>query len=253
MKTFRIIITKIIFIIGVLLIVDAGFTATMTNLNVGTLLTFLMGAFLAVCGIGHNKIGQLTQQGIGRVIKYIAMIGICFVLAMIVFLASYGMKNTVNGQEDAVIVLGAAVHGDQVSRSLSHRLDTAAEYAQQNPNAILVVSGGKGAQENVTEASAMEAYLIEKGIPKQRILKEEKATSTYENFKYSKAILDEKLGSDYTCVYVTNDYHTYRAGEIAKDAGLSATRAGAYTDWWYTPPSYLREILAVIKFWVFRE
>lgn len=247
------IITKLLLLAGIALFWDGIFVAIRTNLKVGTLLTLLAGAVLMVYGIWYKKIEQLTAKGIGRVLKYIVLVGICFVLVMVIFLASQAFHDTVTYDEDAVVVLGAAVHGDKVSRSLAHRLDKAAEYAEENPDAIIVVSGGQGMQETVTEAFAMEQYLLKKGLDAKRIIKEEKATSTYENFHYSKEILDEVLGDQYTCAYVTNGYHTYRAGKIAERAGMQAEGLGTYTDWWYTPSSYLRETLAVVKFWVFRR
>lgn len=88
----------------------------------------------------------------------------------------YGVRDTVTYEEQAVIVLGAGIKGNQVSRTLQLRLDKTIEYAQKNPNALIVVSGGQGPQETVTEACAMEKYLLENGIRAERILKEEQAT-----------------------------------------------------------------------------
>lgn len=63
---------------------------------------------------------------------------------------------------DYVIVLGASVKPEGVSRTLKLRLDKAAEYAKQNPSTMLILSGGQGADEPCTEASAMRQYLAEK-------------------------------------------------------------------------------------------
>lgn len=98
----------------------------------------------------------------------------------------------------------------------------------------------------------MERYLVDKGIPKQFIIKEEKATSTYENFQYSKELLDEYYKKrPYQIAFVTNDFHIYRASLLAKAAGLNATHKHAPTAWYSLPMSYLREVLAVLKHWVF--
>ena len=118
---------------------------------------------------------------------------------------------------------------------------------------MIVVSGGRGPQEEVTEASAMERYLMDKGISKQRIVKEERATSTYENFKFSREILDKHFKGAYTCVFVTSDFHLYRARSIGAAADLEAKGLGAKTDWYNLPPSYLRESLAVVKFWMIKR
>lgn len=233
-----------------MLILDGLCAVFRTNLNAGTLLTLIAGAALAAYGIWHEKLHRITERGFLKAVRYVVLAGVCFVIGMVLFLAVNGTGSAVSYDEEAVIVLGAAVHGDQVSRSLAHRLDTAAAYAEENPETLIVVSGGQGPQESVTEASAMKNYLVAKGLDPDNIVMEEKATSTYENFRFSKEILDSCLEDSYTCAYVTNDYHTYRAGRIAADAGLDAQGLGAPTDWWYTPPSYLREILAVIKYWI---
>lgn len=247
------IVTKMILIAGVLLIADGLFLTVTTNINIGTLMVLLAGTVFAAYGIWHKKIAEITAKGLLRILKYVMLAALVFMLCLIAFLVYEGRSGSVTYKEDAVIVLGAAIHGDQVSRSLAHRLDKTVEYSEKNPNSIIVVSGGQGPQEAVTEASAMETYLVGKGISKERIIKEEKATSTYENFKYSREQLDSHFSGSYTCVYVTNDFHLYRSGCNAKLAGIQAKGLGAYTDWYNVPASYLRESLATIKFWILKK
>jgi len=113
------------------------------------------------------------------------------------------------------------------------------------------VSGGQGFQESIPEAYAMERYLLARGIPAGKIMMEDKSTSTYENFLFSKALLDKALPSPYTAVLITNDFHVYRAGMIAQSAGITARHIGAPTVWYTVPVSYMREMMAVVAFWVF--
>ncbi|MCQ4635719.1 YdcF family protein [Anaerovorax odorimutans] len=245
------IVAKIIFIAGVLLLADGLLLAVKTNVNTGTILVLMAGAALAAYGIWYKKIERITAKGFPRIVKYAVLAVLLLLICLIGFLACQGHSDSVAYKEDAVIVLGAAVHGDQVSRSLAHRLDKAVEYSEKNPGALIVVSGGKGAQETITEAAAMEAYLVDKGIPQDKIVKEEKATSTYENFKFSRELLDGRFQERaYTCVYITNYFHVYRAGNMAKLTGIEAAGLGADTDWYYLPSAYLRESLAVVKLWV---
>lgn len=238
---------------GIFLLADGLFLVIATNLNTGTILVLLAGAFLTVCSIWSETIRKRTARGFGRVVKYAVLAMILLELCLIGFLAFQGHRDMPDHGEDAVIVLGAAVHGDQVSRSLARRLDKAVEYYGENPNVLILVSGGKGPQETVTEASAMEAYLRDKGIPAEKIAKEEKATSTYENFFFSKQLLDERFTESYDCVYITNTYHLYRAGSMAELAGIKAVGLGASSDWYYLPAAYLRESLATVKFWVLKR
>ena len=53
---------------------------------------------------------------------------------------------------DAVIVLGCGVRGERVSLTLARRLDAALAYLEENPKAYVVVSGGQGAGEDISEA-----------------------------------------------------------------------------------------------------
>jgi len=154
----------------------------------------------------------------------------------------------VNYNEDAVIVLGAGVRGDRVTLPLKMRLDKAIEYHYKNPDALIVVTGGQGLQETVTEAYAMEKYLVQNGVDNSKILKEEKATSTFENMKYSKEILDNYFTNDYSVVIITNNFHIFRGTTIAKNSGFkNVTHMHAGLQWYNLMPCFLRESLAVIK------
>ena len=88
-------------------------------------------------------------------------------------------------------MLGAGLKGDTPSLALERRLEKAAEYMNKNGNAIAIVSGGQGKGETISEAQAMENYLLNHGIREDRIIKEDNSTSTYENFEYSKLMMDE--------------------------------------------------------------
>ena len=93
---------------------------------------------------------------------------------------------------DYVIVLGAQVRGKALSRTLEYRLEKALEYARVHPNTVLVLSGGQGAGEEMTEAEAMYEYLKAHGIPESQMLLEEQSASTYENLVYSKLLIQER-------------------------------------------------------------
>lgn len=112
---------------------------------------------------------------------------------------------------------------------------------------MIVVSGGQGPQESITEALAMERYLIGHGVPSDRIIKEEASTSTYTNLLYSKAILDEYFKGQYRSVIITSDYHIYRAADISDDLGLYSSHIHGSTVWYEAPIRYFREILAIVK------
>ena len=183
-----------------------------------------------------------------RVIEKIVIAALCVEAVLVGFIAYQGVHDTVSYNEDAVIVLGAGVHGDRVSLPLKQRLDKALEYHEKNPEAVIVVTGGRGFQETVTEAEAMEKYLLEKGVEPESVLKEENATSTNENMKFSKVILDDRFGDEYSVAVITNNFHIYRSVRIAKNEGFKDVKhLHAGLQWYNLMPCYLRESLAVIK------
>ncbi|MGE4214397.1 MAG: YdcF family protein, partial [Anaerotignaceae bacterium] len=150
---------------------------------------------------------------------------------------------------DAIIVLGAGLRGEKVSLSLAYRLDAAIDYYNQNQNSVIIVSGGQGKNELVSEAFAMKTYLLEKGIPEAKIITEDKSSRTVENFSFSKEILDKYFnGTAYETVYVTNSFHIFRAGLIAKQANLVSHGLSAKNVDFLQPTYYIREYFSIIKY-----
>ncbi|MDR2880784.1 MAG: YdcF family protein [Azoarcus sp.] len=232
-------------IIGAVLLISAVISAIVSNFHFG--IAALGGFSVAVLAYGRfwyelNRIKWLRM----------AVIGICFILILFSgFLAVYGNLDNAQYDEDVVIILGAGIRGEEVSSTLARRLDEAVKYHGKNPKAVLVVSGGMGSQERITEALAMERYLIAKGIPAGQIIKEEKSTSTYENFLFSGELLKQKFPQGCSIAFITNDFHVYRAERIARSTGIDARRIGANTPWYTIAVNYLREMAANIKAWVF--
>lgn len=144
---------------------------------------------------------------------------------------------------DYVIVLGARVREDGLSKSLQKRLDKAIEYLDQNPSTILVLSGGRGEDEPISEAEAMRDYLVFNGVQPEQLILEMRSHSTVENIAYSRVAIEEyqaekkekkqdnpifmkpgtflevpdkpiKIG------VLTSDFHVFRAQQIAKKWGI---------------------------------
>ena len=225
--------------------------ALVSNFNLGVILTVAFGLLLLLWGFFYKKINAVSKTGALKVIKYITVALICVEAVLIGFIAFYGQSGNCDYTEDAVIVLGAGIRGDRVTVPLAYRLNEAIEYHETNPEAVIVVTGGQGYQETVTEAYAMEKYLIQRGVNPDKIIKEEMATSTNENMRFSKALLDEYFEGDYSVVVITNNFHTYRGVEIAKMEGFeNVYHKSAGLRWYNMAPCYIRESLAVLKMWV---
>jgi len=217
------------------------------NFSLGIVLIIGFSCLLLSYGLFYERLIKIRWMTYG-------LLGLAaFFLAVSLFIGLYGINDNVTFDEDAVIVLGAGIRGEQVSLLLSYRLDKAVEYCHINPKAIIVVSGGQGPQEDITEALAMERYLISRGMPKERIIREEESTSTHENFSFSKNILDDIFTDPYTTVVITNSFHIYRATRLAEKLGLNATHYHGKTSWYSIPVNYARECIATLKFWLFGE
>lgn len=128
-----------------------------------------------------------------KVVISVLAAAIIILFAVVEGMIISGMKEKTNEQYDYVIVLGARVRGTTVTKSLRKRLDKAFEYIEKNDNTILVLSGGQGNGEDVSEAQAMYDYLVQKGVDKSRLLLEDKSTSTVENIEYSMKIIEKTV------------------------------------------------------------
>jgi uncharacterized SAM-binding protein YcdF (DUF218 family) len=228
---------------GILSLLNVALVLSVSNPTIGFALQGSISVFAIVYAAFFNRIHKNI---------HIAAAILClFPVAFVIFLGIYGNVSNVTYNEDAVIVLGAGVRGESVTRPLARRLDTAFNYWRRNPNAYIIVTGGLGSRATITEAEAMARYLVRRGGPRERILLEELSTSTYENLKFAKEILNEHFAGNFTSVLVTNDFHIYRAVQTARNVGLNVTRKGAPTDWYSRPVNYLREMLAVVNMWLF--
>ena len=231
--------------VGAFLVLDTLVVLNLSNYNLGVILPAILGLPLLLLGVFMHHL----DSGFGAVLKWVVL-G-CYALGTVVLivlgiLMGTAAKRANKVEADAVIVLGAAVHGDRVTWVLSNRLDTAADYLAAHPDAICVVSGGQGDGESVTEASAMQKYLVErKGIDPARILVEDKAQNTRENFAFSKAMIEETLGESAKIAFVTTDFHVFRAGRVAKKAGIDAEGVAAPDVWYIRINNFLRECVGI--------
>lgn len=148
---------------------------------------------------------------------------------------------------DYMIVLGARVKGTEPSYALQYRIDKAVEYLKTHPQTTVIVSGGKGKGEDISEALAMKRGLVAQGIQEERITMEERSSNTDENIKFSKPLIptNKKKG-----IIVTNDFHMYRAKKIAEKQGVQLGGLSARTPKPIIIQSNLREYIAITKYWI---
>ncbi|WP_283593600.1 YdcF family protein [Paraclostridium bifermentans] len=194
-----------------------------------------------------SKLNTYAYATILTIILLAIYFGFLF-FSYLVYSYAYQML-PVNKNLDYVIVLGSGLIGDKVPPLLKSRLDKGIEiYSQQlskGNHTKIVVSGGQGSDEIVPEAVAMKKYLVSQGISELDILVEDKSTTTYENMKFSKNIMNN-ISKNYSCIFVSNNYHVFRASIYARKAGLKANGVGAPTAFYFLPSALIREYIAII-------
>ncbi len=190
-----------------------------------------------------------------KTLKVIVSLVIIFIINIEGFIIAYPKKNKDNS--DYILILGAGlVNGKNPSLVLKGRLDAALESINDYGNtSYIVVSGGQGNDEKISEAEAMKNYLINHGIEEERIIMEDKSTSTNENFKFSKEKIEEHSKKDIdelNIKIITTDFHSFRSSILAKNAGYkNITSYSSPTKWYMAPVLYLREAFALIKSIIF--
>lgn len=220
------------------------------------------GLFLIFCLVGY-RFGGLFLLGLAALIPVYHFLRQEFLRRVLTALLALGFaamsitggviarsaRGTGSGDADYLIVLGCQVNGTVPSRMLRQRLDAAVAYLSANPDTIAIVSGGQGDGEDITEAAAMHGYLTARGIAPERIIPEARSTSTMENLRFSMELMDEGA----SVAIVSNEFHLYRAGQMAASLELDAALIPADTEFPILTASYfLREILAVWKFHLLR-
>jgi len=151
-----------------------------------------------------------------------------------------------------IIVLGAGLmNGDQVTPLLGQRIDKGIQFYQRQLQKTghapkMIFSGGQGGDETVPEGEAMRQYAIAHGVAVNDALAETQSKTTYENMLFSKKIIDASRITKPKTLFVTNNYHTFRAAVVARSAGLKAAGIGSKTAGFFLPNAVMREYIALV-------
>ncbi len=242
-------------VLALALLCQSLYLLTHSNGNLGVALVWGLTAFVWALLIFHRPLAAFAATGPGRVVCWVLGLGFGLFFALLAFVALSGYSNQPKGNEKAMVVLGAAVHGSKVSRLLRYRLDAACDYYFQHPDLVIVTTGGQGRGEDLPEGRAMRDYLIAKGVPADKVFAEEKSTSTEENFLFAAEILEEQgISRSDPILLVTNAFHCYRAAEYGRMAGFeTVTALPAGISPGSVLPSYFREVFALLYYWVFKS
>jgi len=183
----------------------------------------------------------------------ISLITFYFFIHLSNFLSAYFLYqfNRPKYNQDFITVLGSGLINDKVPPLLASRIQKAIDFyhrqAAVSTPPTIILSGGQGSDENLPEAEAMQRYAIEKGIPIEHTLQENRSVNTYQNMLFSKQIMDDiKQGETYNSIFTTNNFHLFRAGIYARLAGLNSQGIGSKTAFYYWPNAMIREYVAIV-------
>lgn len=210
----------------------------------------LAGVLFILAGICIRK--GIVLFHVPVFIKRTLLLGMAFLGILFVIVEGFIISGfTAKGEKglDYIIVLGAQIKANGPSKVLKLRLDKAYDYLVENPDTQVIVSGGQGSNEPVSEAEGMYDYLVSKGIAAERIIKEDESKNTYQNLKFSGEYLNKKRDS---VGIVTNNFHVFRAMQLAKKGGYEhVSGIAAEAELSMQANNMLREFLGVMKDWLF--
>lgn len=246
-KTFRIVL------IVLEIITMLAFLGTLPVFNSGNIAGLLIAGVLLLVTVFWDKTEGFRRSKGGKVITRVlaAFLALCFCYAA--FLTFNMIRACLNRPEkpNMVVVLGCQLWGEDPSPMLKKRLDIAYDLLVKYPDIPVVVTGGQGDDEVISEGEGMKRYLVKRGISEDRIIVEDQSTSTFENIKNAFEITDS-MGLSRDITIATSEFHVYRASLMARSQGAGeVTSAASMTDINLIPAYWVREWLGISHFWVF--
>jgi len=232
--------------LGAAVLLVSALMFALASYNVGALPTLAYGLWLMIDSrprkyVERGRIRPLTLLFSALIAVYLLFQAVCVALVL------HAQADPPARKPDAIVVLGAGVFGDTLSTVLEERLEAALAMSRRYPGATLVLSGGRGCGEQTTEAELMRGWLTDRGVSANRLLLEDRALNTVENFRNSKALLDARFGADqYASVFITSEFHLYRSRKLAAREGFSTACVATDTWLFLLPPYVVRETFAIL-------
>ncbi|GAA1687289.1 YdcF family protein [Kribbella yunnanensis] len=184
------------------------------------------------------------RTAIISVLTYISFLFVCFLIYAFVYSRVRSSRKI-----DFVIVLGSGLRGSRVTPLLASRLDRGKlvydRAIRKGRSPMLITSGGQGPGEDIPESHAMATYLIERGVPADGVLREDRSTSTAENLLFSRELMVARV-PNYRCLIVTNNFHAFRAALTARKVKVNGQVVGSPTARYYWPTATIREFVAIL-------
>lgn len=215
----------------------------------------LIGILLIIFGAIYIKFIDLIIERCPIIFLMLKVVMIIIIISFITLETAicYDGSKKQYVKSDYVVILGAGLWGETPSDILYKRMDAALDYIHKYPEVKVILSGGKGPGEIITEAEAMKRYLIQKGVPEKMLFKEEKSTSTEENIKYTKTMIRSMNDKEMISVtLVTSNFHILRSKLLAQKEGFKVYVYSAPILSWLIPTYYTREYFALMKYFLIK-
>ena len=198
-----------------------------------------------------GKIWTYLYIALEEIINYSNTYLECILLSTVI-LALSAARRIPSFDRDAILILGSQIRSDGgLTNLLKGRADRAVEFAKMQKEAtgkdiLFVPTGGKGDDEVISEGEAIKNYLVSIGIAEEQILSEERATNTRENFRYSLELIQKHGISNPKIAFSTTNYHVFRSGILAHQAGIQAEGIGSKTKRYFWINAFVREFIATL-------
>ena len=222
----------------------------------GIIISVFLALGVAVCFLATNisvifnidyMAGNIIQNVVSALFGYFEAL-----LLGTIFYSFIVSRHTPAYDKDFVIILGCGIKKDGTLLPLLRgRVDKAVEFYHNQwkatgKKAVLVPSGGHGTDEVISEGEAMRRYLLEQGIPGKQIMPECESTNTLQNMEFSKKLIEQRT-SEGKVAFSTTNYHVFRGGMLAGQAGLQAEGMGSKTKWYFWPNAFVREFAGLLQ------
>lgn len=218
--------------------------------NAGTFLGILLSLIIGICSVFAPKINAMLKSLWRKIPGRIFICAVMAAAAIFLTLCGYNGVQMVKysskqlEQVNCVMILGCQVKWDQPGGEMLGRLNAALPLIEEYSDVPVLVTGGQGRGENISEAECMKQWLVANGVSESRIYTESESESTEQNFEFSIPVF-EQLGIYDGIAVVTNDFHQYRAELYARRSGLSTGHYSSHTRAVVFPNYIIRELAAL--------
>jgi len=236
--------------VSLFVIVNSIILLSYGNFGLGSICVYSITIIISCYVYAKSILRPITPGKIRRVARPLLLICGSVLLVSFVTLHFVAKIDAPKGSEKCMIILGAGLKQEKPSKILKKRLDKALDYIEEYPDITIIASGGQGSDECISEAAAMKLYLVNHGCSPESIYIEDTSTTTEENFANSLEIMKELgFNEDTPTIYVTNDFHCYRAKGYAKMAGIKYPHPlSSPTPVFLILSSYFKESFSLVKY-----